>query len=154
MEVNEVMCTSSSDLKDLFHHMMQPISIQTVTQMHIRFREFKVLNISWRLLCFLAFSDAFYVIFLKWVSHRNHRGNICGVDFIWLRNPNSARKALDVSWSEAVFGIIKVLIPVHYFFRYWPFLKLSKVLIVYSFLVLLFLSFSRSTCSLPLVCIW
>lgn len=45
---------------------------------------------------------------LQWVSHRNHRGNICGVDFIWLLNPNMYRKPLRTSWSEAVFGIIKV----------------------------------------------
>ncbi|XVE73595.1 hypothetical protein DITRI_Ditri11bG0131300 [Diplodiscus trichospermus] len=44
----------------------------------------------------------------KWVSHRNHRGNICGVDFIWLRNPNKSRKPLKISWAEAAFGIIKV----------------------------------------------
>lgn len=43
----------------------------------------------------------------KWVSHRNHRGNICGVDFIWLRNPNQSRKPLQASWAEAVFSIIK-----------------------------------------------
>ncbi|KAF5732024.1 putative carbon catabolite repressor protein [Tripterygium wilfordii] len=43
----------------------------------------------------------------KWVSHRNHRGNICGVDFIWLRNPGNSRKPLKRSWSEAVFGIVK-----------------------------------------------
>ncbi|XP_010251179.1 PREDICTED: uncharacterized calcium-binding protein At1g02270 isoform X2 [Nelumbo nucifera] len=43
----------------------------------------------------------------KWVSHRNHRGNICGVDFIWLLNPNTHRKPLKTSWSEAVLGIIK-----------------------------------------------
>ncbi|CAA7403732.1 unnamed protein product [Spirodela intermedia] len=43
----------------------------------------------------------------KWVSHRNHRGNICGVDFIWLLNPNKSRKPLKTSWNEAVFGIIK-----------------------------------------------
>ncbi|KAK1399385.1 Calcium-binding endonuclease/exonuclease/phosphatase family [Heracleum sosnowskyi] len=46
----------------------------------------------------------------KWVSHRNHRGNICGVDFIWLLNPNSNRKVLKVSWSETVFGMFKCLI--------------------------------------------
>ncbi|KAJ0111665.1 hypothetical protein Patl1_00723 [Pistacia atlantica] len=45
----------------------------------------------------------------KWVSHRNHRGNICGVDFIWLHNPdNKSRKLLKTSWAEAVFGTIKV----------------------------------------------
>ncbi|XP_058085433.1 uncharacterized calcium-binding protein At1g02270 [Magnolia sinica] len=43
----------------------------------------------------------------KWVSHRNHRGNICGVDFIWLLNPNKNRKLLKTSWNEAVFGIVK-----------------------------------------------
>ncbi|KAK4480544.1 hypothetical protein RD792_013622 [Penstemon davidsonii] len=43
----------------------------------------------------------------KWVSHRNHRGNICGVDFIWLLNPNRYRKLLNASWSEAVFGMFK-----------------------------------------------
>ncbi|KAG8390471.1 hypothetical protein BUALT_Bualt01G0086900 [Buddleja alternifolia] len=44
----------------------------------------------------------------KWVSHRNHRGNICGVDFIWLLNPNRYnRKLLRASWSEAVTGMFK-----------------------------------------------
>ncbi|KAL6508251.1 hypothetical protein OROHE_021793 [Orobanche hederae] len=43
----------------------------------------------------------------KWISHRNHRGNICGVDFIWLLNPNRYRKLLKTSWSEAVFGMFK-----------------------------------------------
>ncbi|KAH9724473.1 EF-hand domain-containing protein [Citrus sinensis] len=46
----------------------------------------------------------------KWVSHRNHRGNICGVDFIWLLNPNKYRKLLKASWSEAVFGMFKCLL--------------------------------------------
>ncbi|GMY07674.1 uncharacterized calcium-binding protein At1g02270 isoform X1 [Fagus crenata] len=46
----------------------------------------------------------------KWVSHRNHRGNICGVDFIWLLNPNRYRKLLQASWSEAVFGMFKYLL--------------------------------------------
>ncbi|KAL2556314.1 Calcium-binding endonuclease/exonuclease/phosphatase family [Forsythia ovata] len=43
----------------------------------------------------------------KWISHRNHRGNICGVDFIWLLNPNRYRKLLKTSWSEAVFALFK-----------------------------------------------
>ncbi|XP_010555752.1 PREDICTED: uncharacterized calcium-binding protein At1g02270-like [Tarenaya hassleriana] len=46
----------------------------------------------------------------KWVSHRNHRGNICAVDFIWLLNPNKYRKLLETSWSEAVFGMFKYLL--------------------------------------------
>ncbi|PIN20985.1 Transcriptional effector CCR4-related protein [Handroanthus impetiginosus] len=43
----------------------------------------------------------------KWVSHRNHRGNICGVDFIWLLNPNRYRKLLKTSWSKALCGMLK-----------------------------------------------
>ncbi|KAL1565478.1 hypothetical protein AAHA92_07690 [Salvia divinorum] len=43
----------------------------------------------------------------KWVSHRNHRGNICGVDFIWLLNPNRYRKILRASWGEALSGLLK-----------------------------------------------
>ncbi|XP_076955140.1 putative calcium-binding protein At1g02270 [Bidens hawaiensis] len=43
----------------------------------------------------------------KWVSHRNHRGNICGVDFIWFLNPNKYRKLLKSSWSDAVFGLFR-----------------------------------------------
>lgn len=46
----------------------------------------------------------------KWISHRNHRGNICGVDFIWLLNPNRYRKLLKTSWNEAVFGMFKSLL--------------------------------------------
>ncbi|KAL9275472.1 putative calcium-binding protein [Drosera capensis] len=46
----------------------------------------------------------------RWVSHRNHRGNICGVDFIWLLNPNRYRKLLKTSWNEAVFGMFKSLL--------------------------------------------
>lgn len=44
----------------------------------------------------------------QWVSHRNHRGNICGVDFIWLLNPNMQREPLKTSWNQAVLAIIKV----------------------------------------------
>ncbi|CAO2838472.1 unnamed protein product [Amaranthus hypochondriacus] len=46
----------------------------------------------------------------KWVSHRNHRGNICGVDFIWLLNPNRYRKLLKTSWNETVFSLFKSLL--------------------------------------------
>ncbi|KAF8395439.1 hypothetical protein HHK36_019385 [Tetracentron sinense] len=42
----------------------------------------------------------------KWVSHRNHRGNVCGVDFIWLLNPTYHRKPLKESFMEAVLGNI------------------------------------------------
>ncbi|PSR95455.1 EF-Hand 1, calcium-binding site protein [Actinidia chinensis var. chinensis] len=44
--------------------------------------------------------------FSKWISHRNHRGNVCGVDFIWLRNPSIYRKPLKESFMEAVLGNI------------------------------------------------
>uniref|UniRef100_A0A7N0TA54 EF-hand domain-containing protein n=2 Tax=Kalanchoe fedtschenkoi TaxID=63787 RepID=A0A7N0TA54_KALFE len=43
----------------------------------------------------------------KWVSHRNHRGNICGVDFIWLLNPDKIRNPLKNSWADAVLGLVK-----------------------------------------------
>ncbi|KAJ8748133.1 hypothetical protein K2173_012600 [Erythroxylum novogranatense] len=46
----------------------------------------------------------------KWVSHLNHRGNVCGVDFIWLLNPNRYSKLLKTSWSEAIFGMFKDLL--------------------------------------------
>ncbi|KAK9122852.1 hypothetical protein Sjap_012454 [Stephania japonica] len=46
----------------------------------------------------------------KWISHRNHRGNICGVDFIWLLNPTDARKSLTESFVESLFGNIKSFI--------------------------------------------
>ncbi|KAJ4807215.1 Calcium-binding endonuclease/exonuclease/phosphatase family [Rhynchospora pubera] len=46
----------------------------------------------------------------KWVSHRNHRGNICGVDFIWLLNPSMQKKTLKTSWNQAVLAIIKNLL--------------------------------------------
>ncbi|XP_059627772.1 uncharacterized calcium-binding protein At1g02270-like isoform X2 [Cornus florida] len=46
----------------------------------------------------------------KWVSHRNHRGDICGVDFIWLLNPNKGRKPLKESFIEAVLGNIHNLL--------------------------------------------
>ncbi|MCO5576685.1 hypothetical protein L7F22_030500 [Adiantum nelumboides] len=43
----------------------------------------------------------------RWISHKNHRGNICEVDFIWLLNPNTYQKPLLASWNEAVLGTIK-----------------------------------------------
>lgn len=45
--------------------------------------------------------------FRRWISHKNHRGNICEVDFIWLLNPDSYQKPLLASWHEAVLGTIK-----------------------------------------------
>ena len=53
------------------------------------------------------FSHISYIV-MQWVSHRNHRGNICGVDFIWLLNPNQSQKLLKKSWTEVVFGMFKV----------------------------------------------
>ncbi|EFJ07311.1 hypothetical protein SELMODRAFT_133830 [Selaginella moellendorffii] len=45
----------------------------------------------------------------RWVSHRNHLGNVCGVDFIWLLNPTRQQPIpLRESWKRAVFGIIKL----------------------------------------------
>ncbi|MED6116339.1 hypothetical protein PIB30_099379 [Stylosanthes scabra] len=53
------------------------------------------------------YTDSYADSHKQWVSHRNHRGNICGVDFIWLCNPNQPRKPLKTSWAEAVFSILK-----------------------------------------------
>ncbi|CAK8537736.1 unnamed protein product [Lathyrus sativus] len=47
---------------------------------------------------------------MHWISHRNHLGNTCAVDFIWLLNPDKYRKLLKSSWSEAVFGMFKYLL--------------------------------------------
>ncbi|RZC26204.1 putative calcium-binding protein isoform B [Glycine soja] len=52
----------------------------------------------------------FYFVPVQWVSHRNHLGNICAVDFIWLLNPDKYQKLLKTSWSEAVFGMFKYLL--------------------------------------------
>ncbi|KAK9279826.1 hypothetical protein L1049_013508 [Liquidambar formosana] len=46
----------------------------------------------------------------KWISHHNHRGNVCGVDFIWLLNPNKHRKPLKESFIEAALGNVKNLL--------------------------------------------
>ncbi|KAK2430179.1 hypothetical protein P8452_43625 [Trifolium repens] len=46
----------------------------------------------------------------KWISHRNHLGNTCAVDFIWLLNPDKYRKLVKASWSEAVFEMFKCLL--------------------------------------------
>lgn len=46
----------------------------------------------------------------KWISHRNHRGNICGVDFIWLQNPQKFQKLLKDSFVEAILGNITNLL--------------------------------------------
>ncbi|KAL1367152.1 uncharacterized calcium-binding protein At1g02270 isoform X1 [Arachis hypogaea] len=56
---------------------------------------------------FVSSYDSYADSHKQWVSHRNHRGNICGVDFIWLCNPNQPRKPLKTSWAEAVFSILK-----------------------------------------------
>lgn len=45
----------------------------------------------------------------EWVSHRNHRGNLCAVDFIWLLNPNICRKPLKWSFIEAFLGNVNKL---------------------------------------------
>ncbi|KAK2971896.1 hypothetical protein RJ640_000519, partial [Escallonia rubra] len=45
-----------------------------------------------------------------WVSHCNHRGNICAVDFIWLFNPNKSRKPLKQSFLEALIGNVNNLL--------------------------------------------
>lgn len=104
MEVSEVMFISSLDHRGLFQRTI--LLINTLMQMRIRFQYLLVDDHNfWKSnpILYLIFS-----YFVQWVSHRNHRGNICGVDFIWLLNPNRYRKLLKTSWSEAVFGMFKV----------------------------------------------
>jgi hypothetical protein len=129
-EASVGMFTSSLGHRDLYHPMILRMNIPTVMQMLTRFVTFKLqfycpriyLATQWLIkkkkkkkkkkeeednanqLSFLCL----FLNVLQWVSHRNHRGNICGVDFIWLCNPNKALKPLRTSWAEAVFGIIKV----------------------------------------------
>ena len=135
MEASGGMFTSFLGRRDLYHHMMMPINI--VMQMLTRFVAFKLqfyftILVPWyllghsfpkqiKLINYYIFYVYFFFNVLQWVSHRNHRGNICGVDFIWLCNPNKSRKPLRTSWAEAVFSIIKVsniyyLVKYSYFF--------------------------------------
>lgn len=49
----------------------------------------------------------------KWISHRNHRGNVCGVDFVWLRNPRLWPTPLKKGYMEAIFGnLVQILLKV------------------------------------------
>ncbi|GJP30635.1 hypothetical protein CLOM_g4170 [Closterium sp. NIES-68] len=43
----------------------------------------------------------------QWVSHRNHHGNLCGVDYVWVLNPEQHRRTLAVNWRTTVFGLIR-----------------------------------------------
>lgn len=108
MEANVDMCTSFLGRRGLYRHMTRLIN----TQMQIRARLSSSLSFPHVKLNVHYFSNLGYVAFFlcvnQWVSHRNHRGNICGVDFIWLLNPNGYRKLLKTSWSEAIFGMFKV----------------------------------------------
>ncbi|THG06384.1 hypothetical protein TEA_011052 [Camellia sinensis var. sinensis] len=45
----------------------------------------------------------------KWISHHNHRGNVCGVDFIFLHNPSNYQRPVKESFMEAVLGNINDL---------------------------------------------
>ncbi|KAH6557838.1 hypothetical protein KP509_1Z090500 [Ceratopteris richardii] len=42
----------------------------------------------------------------KWVSHKDHLGNVQGVDFIWLRDPRVHHEPLRLSWRKAAIHII------------------------------------------------
>ncbi|CAI5536274.1 unnamed protein product, partial [Closterium sp. Naga37s-1] len=43
----------------------------------------------------------------QWVSHHNHHGNLCGVDYVWVLNPEQHHRALAVNWRTAVFGLTR-----------------------------------------------
>lgn len=102
MEANVDKFISFLGLKGLSHLMIPLISI--LMQMNIRL----IILILYQEFNFMPVTNVFHMSLLQWVSHRNHRGNICGVDFIWLLNPNRYRKLLKTSWSETVFSMFKV----------------------------------------------
>lgn len=105
MEANEVMFTSLLGLRDSYHHMI--LLINTLMQIHTRSPSSSLYSSLVNHLSSLLSLISYYY-FMQWVSHRNHRGNICGVDFVWLLNPNKYRKLHETSWSEAVYGMFKV----------------------------------------------
>ncbi|GJP66455.1 hypothetical protein CLOP_g23386 [Closterium sp. NIES-67] len=43
----------------------------------------------------------------KWVSHRSHRGDVCGVDYVWMLNASTPMSNPVLNWRKAVFGLIK-----------------------------------------------
>lgn len=100
---SEVMFTSSLGHRDLCHRMI----LLTTTRMLMHIRSVSSNCLSTNVLTMALHNPEFHSC-IQWVSHRNHRGNICGVDFIWLLNPNKCRKVLKTSWSDAVFGLFKV----------------------------------------------
>ncbi|PWZ21081.1 putative calcium-binding protein [Zea mays] len=83
------------------------------------------------------------------ISHRNHRGNICGVDFIWLLNPDKCRKPLKTSWNEAVFGIIKYFLQVVAFLSEENAFALLKADSLYDHIT--YSSFYQALCQLGMV---
>ncbi|CAI5530095.1 unnamed protein product, partial [Closterium sp. Naga37s-1] len=42
-----------------------------------------------------------------WVSHRSHRGDVCGVDYVWMLNARTPMSNPVLNWRKAVFGLIK-----------------------------------------------
>ncbi|MCO5561724.1 hypothetical protein L7F22_015347 [Adiantum nelumboides] len=48
----------------------------------------------------------------RWISHRNHRGDLCGVDFIWLRNPIVQKRLTSTRWTEALLRVLKGMAPI------------------------------------------
>ncbi|CAI5478001.1 unnamed protein product [Closterium sp. Yama58-4] len=42
-----------------------------------------------------------------WVSHRSHRGDVCGVDYVWMLNARTPMTSPVLNWRKAVFGLIK-----------------------------------------------
>ena len=134
MEADGGMFTNSCGLKVLFLPMILLMTIQTMTPMLTRsvpcslmlvtgFKILQFFSLLYRFLKiehkrnWLVVNCKFLInglLAYQWVSHRNNHGNICGVDFIWLLNPNNRRKPLKDSWNEAVFGIIKVFNSIWY----------------------------------------
>jgi endonuclease/exonuclease/phosphatase family metal-dependent hydrolase len=45
-----------------------------------------------------------------WVSHKNHHGELVGVDHMFLLNPSSQITPIGVSWKDAVFAMVRAKI--------------------------------------------
>lgn len=46
----------------------------------------------------------------KYISHRNHHGELVGCDNVFLLNPSSARESLTADWRRAVFAMMEAKI--------------------------------------------
>lgn len=46
----------------------------------------------------------------RYISHRNHHGELIGCDNVWILNPSASRESLTADWRRAVFAMIEAKI--------------------------------------------